>query len=426
MNFYSTALLNNLYRIFFETAKLHLEKINKQKYIPKFFKKKKNSLKFIIYYLINLIKLNIFFHEKFILLKYKNCNIGRHVLAATYRETKSHKSFIFFYFFLLKNFYLAGRIIDNAYLRVSDSVAIYVDHVGYLNGLYFRVFALKKKIIYTFCYPRGFFYIDYSKSENTKYNDLEKLIKLRPQSYNKIEYKKENYIKIKSIIENPKLVPWMRLTKFEDKKLPDLKKFNYILYAHSFTDAQLWWGHDGFSSLYQWLDFTLSVLTKKKNFILVKPHPNFYSKIGVEIQKVDKMLYNKIQRKYKKFKNVSFLNHSFENKIILNQIKKDTILISHHGTALLEGATRNFKCISSKATLWDSNFKITNTWSSKNEYFYILNKRWNNLHFSNKKDLLKMEILLIKSSYRYFGKKYIHSNLTIILGYIIEYLYANQ
>ena len=217
----------------------------------------------------------------------------------------------------------------------------------------------------------------------------------------------------------------MKATKFKNIKLPDLKKFNYIVYAHSFTDAQLWWGHDGFSSLYNWLDFTLDVLARKKDFILVKPHPNFYSKLGVEIQIVDKMLYKKIQKKYKKFNNIIFLNHSFENKKILNNIKKKTILISHHGTSLLEGAIRNFKCISSKATLWDSKFKITNNWSSKNEYFHLLNKKWTDLYFSNNKHLSSVENLLMYNPYGYFGNKYFHSKLAKILGCTREYLHAN-
>ena len=41
MNFYSTASLNNQYRILFGTAKLHLEKNKNQKYIPRLFTKKK-------------------------------------------------------------------------------------------------------------------------------------------------------------------------------------------------------------------------------------------------------------------------------------------------------------------------------------------------------------------------------------------------
>ena len=34
-------------------------------------------------------------------------------------------------------------------------------------------------------------------------------------------------------------------------------KFDYIIYAHSFTDAQLVYGNDGFSNVYDWLIFTI-------------------------------------------------------------------------------------------------------------------------------------------------------------------------
>ena len=57
-------------------------------------------------------------------------------------------------------------------------------------------------------------------------------------------------------------------------------------------------------------------------------------------------------KKYDYYKDITFIDFPIKNEAILNGIRKDTIIVSHHGTALLEGIARNFKCISSVATLW--------------------------------------------------------------------------
>ena len=69
-----------------------------------------------------------------------------------------------------------------------------------------------------------------------------------------------------------------------------------------------------------------------------------------------------------------FIKEPIENGKIIKQLKKDTILISHHGTAILEGLFYNFKCITSQKTVWAKEFKLTNNWLSKNNYKKLLEK----------------------------------------------------
>ena len=59
----------------------------------------------------------------------------------------------------------------------------------------------------------------------------------------------------------------------------DLKKFDYLIYAHSFVDGQLFYGYDGFANLLDWLEFSIINLKKLNKRILIKPHPNFYNKL---------------------------------------------------------------------------------------------------------------------------------------------------
>ena len=93
---------------------------------------------------------------------------------------------------------------------------------------------------------------------------------------------------------------------------------------------------------------------------------------------------------------------------MLKSINKKTILISHHGSAILEGAYKNFKNISSKATFWEEKLKIANQWKTKNEYEMILKKDWSDLKFADKDDLLKVCYLLYCNQYGHYGEKFWH------------------
>ena len=59
----------------------------------------------------------------------------------------------------------------------------------------------------------------------------------------------------------------------------DLSDVDYLIYAHSFIDGQLFYGYDEFVNLFDWLEFTIKFLKKRNKKIIVKSHPNFHNKI---------------------------------------------------------------------------------------------------------------------------------------------------
>lgn len=376
---------------------------NNQKNI--FYLERKLNLKFIIFYILNSLKFFLFLNEeKFLYLKYRKTYIGRHVVSYVYRDVTSHKSKIRLRYNYLKYFFIAGLIAESANYYVQKASAIYVDHPGYLNGIFFSIFAENKKIVYAHCYPRGLFCINFSKKNNFLNRDLEKCLKF----YHKKKNTKKKIIKnyVKRIFVDPEQIPHMRKQNWENLNF-DTKKIDYIVYTHSFVDGLMWWGIDGFVNLKDWTEFTIDTLIKKNKNILVKVHPNFFQKVSRDYLKLDKEIFSEIMNKYSNNHKVYFVNEPIKNFELLKNVKKETIIISHHGTALLEGMAFNLKCISSIATLWNNkNFRISNVWNSKKSYKRVLKKNWKNLKFTNKRDFDDIEELIFGNDYNIYGKKY--------------------
>jgi hypothetical protein len=151
----------------------------------------------------------------------------------------------------------------------------------------------------------------------------------------------------------------------------DFRNLYAVVYAHSFTDAQQINGGDtAFLNMYDWLYFTLRNL-KDKNIIL-KAHPNIYSKdYETDVLRWDKEIWNGLILKFKSFENIQIVDWPMRNIELLKLIPKETVLISHHGNALLEGAGIGFRCIASASSVWQK-FKLMNSWRSRNEYLRLL------------------------------------------------------
>ena len=415
---FSTKENVGVYKILIKSILIHYNKRFNANSDINYFKKKKFPLSFILFFIPQVLILLIFKEkEKFLFLKYKDCNIGRHVTARVYRDTSSYKSKFHLYKNYSKYFYFAGLIIESAYHYSKFSKAVYVDHCGYLNGLFFAVFSKKKKIVYTKSYPRGIFFIDFSKKKNYEKRNLEVCLKLKKK--NLIKNSKKNYIK--KYVLKPDLIPHVRKQKWHSLKV-NLKKIDYVIYTHSFVDGLLWWGNDGFINLRDWTEFTIDTLIKKKSNILVKGHPNFYQKDKRETVALDKIIFNEIMKKYSYYENITFVNVPVQNNIVLNGIRKDTIIISHHGTAILEGVANKIKCISSVATFWGKEFKITNSWNSISSYKEMLNKKWKDLEYADETSFKILQQQFYGNQYALYGKKYWQRNLANLMGVSINTL----
>ena len=157
---------------------------------------------------------------------------------------------------------------------------------------------------------------------------------------------------------------------------------NFIVYQHSFTDVQLDFGFDGFKSVYSWLLFTIKHINKdSKNNIYLKLHPNIHrKKIKSTVLEMDKKIWSYIKQKLPT--SVNLIESTMSNyEFLKNFDPKNTILISHHGNAVVEGAYLGFRSISSYNSLWFDNYSFSNIWKNKKEYLSLLNNSLTNLKY---------------------------------------------
>lgn len=406
----STVENDKIYKIILESCKKHLENKNNRIIIKSLRYKKKPSLSLINFFLKSLISFDVFRIKKYIQLKYKNFNVGIYAASYTFSDHKVFLSNLKKWFFLIKNLLIACNQIDKSLSFVNNSAGLYVDHIGYLSGIHIQVFARHKKIVYCNGYPRGLCYVDYSLKKNFNLSPHD-ILKINTRNNLKQINKDRINDKYKKIINSPKNnLKWMRYTKYSNSKKnrifkKNLSNVDYLIYAHSFIDGQLFYGYDEFINLYDWLEFTIKFLKKRNKKIIVKSHPNFDNKIFGKIAQLDKTLFLKLKKKYQN-SNIIFIDIPLENKKILESVSKKTILISHHGTAILEGTFLGYKTICSQFTIWSKEFKISNQWHNIESYTKVLKKNYNKLNnYKNSKDFFQISRKLFFNSYAHGGEK---------------------
>ncbi len=393
---------------------LNLSKINFVYFKPS----KTPSVKYL-FFLIKLILNGSLFSNNRANIKYENVKIGRFVLAETYKNYDSYLSRIKFYFYFIKNLYRAGKLIYSAenYEKLFKIKGVYIDHCGYLNGVLYSFFSLKKRIIYTNNYPSNLYCVNFNNKKNKIYKKYEESLKLKKnKTLTKKDLKITNNFS-KKMFTKKNFIPWMNSTKYQQVKNINFKSFDYIVYSHSFTDGQLWYGYDGFENTFDWLNFTLRELEKKGKRILVKAHPNFY-RTAYGIQDIwDNKIFSVLEKKYKNNSNIYILNKPVFNNDILKKISKETILISHHGTVLLEASYYGYKSICSYCTFFNKQFKVSNIWKNKNEYKSLLNMDFKKLNYSNKNDILYLIYMIFIDERSYSGKKFWSNIIRNTIGF---------
>ena len=137
--------------------------------------------------------------------------------------------------------------------------------------------------------------------------------------------------------------------KMQKSLIKKSKKIKILICAHEFNDAVHIYGKNFFSDMYEWLEFTLNILTDQNVNIIVKGHPNFWGNYHESVlMEWDRKLWNKMQSTYKESENITFINFPTTNKDQLDLLDpKNTVVISHHGNAAVEAAYLGFKSISS-------------------------------------------------------------------------------
>jgi hypothetical protein len=149
-----------------------------------------------------------------------------------------------------------------------------------------------------------------------------------------------------------------------------------VVYAHSFTDAQLSLGYDGFLNVYEWLEFTIDYLLSNGFQVVVKAHPNFWA-TGFESQVVywDQKIWEQVVKKYEARSNLIIIDWPLNNYTLLRRLpKNNSVLVSHHGNAIIEGAYLGFKTLSSTKAVWGEYYKFGEFWKDKESYVQKLAK----------------------------------------------------
>jgi len=406
--FISTKHTYNVYEFIIHACKSNAEEHLKKKLNLEIIKKNKfPSISYLFFMIYLILSLKIF-SKKRLNIKYNNVEIGRFVIPQTYRHYITYVSKYYFYKYLLKNIFLAGALIKTGenYIKNHKVDAVYVDHCVYLNGVLYSFFSNQNIILYSNNFPSTLYKIDFKKKKNSYFKKYERSLMINnKKKLNQSKNKKCNVL-LKNIFSQPNHLPWVAKIKYKKERFINYKKFDYVIYAHSFTDGQLMYGVDDFENVLDWLEFTLNELAKKNKKVLIKAHPNFYEKSLGELSLWDRKIYLRFKNKYKKNNNFYFIDKPIFNFNILKKLRKNCVLISHHGTVILEGATLNFKTICSSRNFYNEKFKISNHWTTKSEYIKLINSDVNKLKFPNKKDLLSLFYLVFIDDYSHSGKNF--------------------
>lgn len=405
--FLSTRDYHYLYKFIVGSSKKNCENLVKKKLELLLFNKKKlTSLMYLFFFTYIILSGKIFKKDR-ALIKFDGIEIGRFVLSKTFCDFECFTNKLKFYKVLIKNFFYAGTLLSTCdyYYKKFSIKGAYVDHCGYLNGIIFSFFARKGIPVYTNNYPLGIYFVDYRKNKKKyllKYeNSLRISVKKNIDKFKKKQAEK----KIVLMMKKKNFIPYLAKMKYKKFKNINYEIFDYVVYAHSFTDGQLWYGYAGFENTLEWLELTLDKFINTKKNVLIKPHPNFYSKsLGPSVI-LDKKIYDRVVQKYTKHKNLYFLDKPTHNYLLLKKLNKDCILITKYGTSIMEAAYMNFKSICSASNFFDRKFKISNMWEGRTDYTNLLNLDNSKLKRPDKNDLLKLVYALF-----YFYNSEYHIN----------------
>ena len=257
--FLTTRFTDDIYKYIVLKCFLDVKKQKKESLEIKVIKQKKfPDFNFLFYCLVCFFKGYFFNKEKLVFLQYQKVYFGRQLLASTFRNFKSYTSTFNFFYILLKNLFTAGRYFRTAdyYINNYNFRFVYLDHLEYLNSIYYFKFINNNKDVYTNKMPRGIV-----RSNQKKIENIFKL-NFKKNSFNQNQKDEIDKSSADIFTSLDNYLPWLHYTNYETTKFKNLKDFDYIVYAHSFTDAQLKFEYDGFINTLDWLIFTVNVLKK--------------------------------------------------------------------------------------------------------------------------------------------------------------------
>lgn len=300
-------------------------------------------------------------------------DFGKHVTASVQRHKPSTITnkllfFIYFHLFILRASFVYGAALRNS--RLVGGVSL--GDPWYLDGIVIDYFLRSPSVsVYVDIHPFGLvcFSNPLSNLSTAKRMIYSQHIGTRTTDRAAVE----DYMKRR--LEKPQHhIPYYMA---EDKSFEaGIKegKINFVIYSHAFSDSQMQLGYDGFRNAYDWVIFTIEALLARPDNpnVYLKGHPNFFSSHEGTATQSDRQIWNKLIKRFGM--HLEIVDVPVSNYTLLSQFDaNETILISHHGNALVEGAWMGFSSVSSGLAEWADQHQFSNSWLSRNQYSKILN-----------------------------------------------------
>jgi len=373
--------ITGVYSLLAEAAVLHFAKSRNIKIVSH---QEMNNRKFDIYVLWSACKvlaayisgaLNFFSRRPYYIFEVGNVEFGKYITASVLRDAKAGETPLTFFcryqVSLLRAIFVYGSALRNK----NKLSGIFLGDTAYLDGIWVDFFLNRENVdVYLMMQPYNVICV--SRSYASK-GEFQRSLGARGR-----ELSPDNMVQADEFMERRLQDPGASIYYYraENEPLRPIGEKNgkpsVIIYAHSFTDAQLDFGFDGFKSVYDWLTFTLKTLERLGDRVNVylKAHPNFYSE---ETESKRETLDKKIWLGFVENlpSNINVVDYPVSNLDLLQNFDTKTdVLISHHGNAVVEGAHLGFNSISSEASAWSTNYKFSHLWSSKAEYRSLISE----------------------------------------------------
>ncbi|MFA9462562.1 hypothetical protein [Thiohalorhabdus methylotrophus] len=300
--------------------------------------------------------------RKFPSYSYKGIRIGQYIMASVLRDPKTNLDENL----LRRKFFkelLKGSLLYCIAKRESARVSFAYLHDGhYLYGIIIDCFLRNDVGVFLKTSPDGIIFV---KNENCSQKDMNKIRDNR----NEIpDSEVERYMNNR--LSDPyNSIPYMKVIEREENFIVPETEYIAVVYSHSFTDAQFEFGYDGFLGVYEWLTYTIEKLLENGIGVILKGHPNFWAgESEAKIDQWDYLIWGKVIENYKD-KNLIPIDWPMNNFSLLSKLEQgNTLLVSHHGNPLVEGAYLGFKTLSSIASPWADQYKFGHIWYGREDY----------------------------------------------------------
>lgn len=299
--------------------------------------------------------------------------VGKYITSSVQRHrpstiTNKFSFLVYFHIGLFRSSFVYG----SALRKSSAEGGIHLGDPWYLDGIVLDLFLQKPgTVVYLDIFPFGLVCVPEPVDNLSAAYRLIYTPRSQGPTVNDAEV--SNYMKRR--LENPNSALSYYQSSSEDDLAIDVRdsEQNFIIYAHSFTDTQMALGYDGFKNVYDWIVFTLERILSgpAKSRVWIKAHPNFFPDRESDAAKTDRVIWSKLVKRFEEY--VEVIDSKATNYDVLRQFETSkTLLISHHGNALIEGAWMGFSSVSSGLAEWATNYTFSETWLSREEYSEIL------------------------------------------------------